>query len=117
MKLNTRNDYRRRRHRRLRAKVAGTPQRPRMCVHVSCRHMRVQFIDDVAAVTLAAVSTECKELAGRNNQAAAQRLGTRAAELAKARGIACAVFDRGGCAYTGRVRAIAEAARAAGIKL
>ncbi len=117
MKLTNRIAYRARRHRRLRQKITGTADRPRMCVHISNRHMRVQFIDDVKAVTLAALSTESKQLAGPNNRATAQRLGAKAAELALAKGIRRAVFDRGGRLYRGRVQAIAEAARSAGITL
>ena len=117
MKLKTRSDYRKRRHQRLRKKVVGTTRRPRMCVSVSNKHMYVQLVDDVAAATLAAVSTLVTELAGKNNRATAQRLGTKAAEIAKTKGIDEVVFDRGGHAYNGRVKAIAEAARAAGMKL
>lgn len=117
MKLKTRSDYRKRRHQRLRKKVIGTNRRPRMCVSVSNKHIYVQLVDDVVAATLVAVSTRCKELAGKNNSDAAQRLGTKAAEIAKTKGIAEVVFDRGGHAYNGRVKAIAEAARAAGMKL
>jgi len=95
----------------------GTAQRPRMCVNVSNKHMYVQLVDDIAAVTLASVSTLVSELAGKNNRDAAQRLGTKAAEIAKVKGINEVVFDRGGHAYNGRVKAIAEAARAAGMKL
>ena len=88
-----------------------------MCVSVSNKHMYVQLVDDVAAVTLMAVSTRVPELAGKNNCAAAQRLGSQAAEIAKSKGIGEVVFDRGGHAYNGRVKAVAEAARAAGIKI
>ena len=117
MKLKTRLDYRKRRHQRLRKKVIGTTRRPRMCVSVSNKHMYVQLVDDVTAVTQVAVSTRSKELAGKNNMDAAQRLGAKAAEIAKTKGIGEVVFDRGGHAYNGRVKAIAEAARAAGMKL
>ena len=117
MKLKTRSDYRKRRHQRLRKKVVGTTRRPRMCVNVSNKHMYVQLVDDAAAVTLVAVSTLVPELAGKNNSVTAQRLGTKAAEIAKTKGIGEVVFDRGGHAYNGRVKAIAEAARAAGMKL
>ena len=117
MKLKTRLDYRKRRHQRLRKKIIGTTRRPRMCVSVSNKHMYVQLVDDTAAVTLATVSTRSKELAGKNNRATAERLGTQAAAVAKTKGIGEVVFDRGGHAYNGRVKAIAEAARAAGIKL
>lgn len=117
MKLKTKSEYRKRRHQRLRKKVIGTVRRPRMCVSISNKHMYVQLVDDVAAATLAAVSTLVPELAGKNNRDAAKRLGTKAAELAKTKGIGEVVFDRGGHAYNGRVKAIAEAARAAGMKL
>ena len=117
MKLKTRSDYLKRRHQRLRKKVIGTAQRPRMCVSISNKHMYLQLVDDVAAATLAAVSTRNKELAGKNNRDAAQRLGTKAAEIAKTKGIGEVVFDRGGHSYNGRIKAIAEAARAAGMKL
>lgn len=79
--------------------------------------MYVQLVDDAVAMTLAAVSTRTKEMAGKNNRDAAQRLGTKVAEIAKAKGIGEAVFDRGGHAYNGRIKAVAEAARAAGMKL
>ena len=117
MKLKTRSEYRKRRHQRLRKKVIGTTRRPRMCVSVSNKHMYVQLVDDVAAATLAAVSTCSKEMAGKNNRDTAQRLGAKTAEIAKTKGIGVVVFDRGGHAYNGRVKAIAEAARAAGMKL
>lgn len=117
MKLKNRLDYRRRRHRRLRTKVSGTPSRPRMCVSITHQHIYVQFIDDMNAVTLAELSTLRDRSSGKNNMNTAQVLGKQVAELAIKKGIHQAVFDRGGHAYTGRVKAIAEAARAAGIKL
>lgn len=117
MKLKTRLDYLKRRHRRLRNKVVGTPDRPRMCVRVTHRHIYVQFIDDRQAISLVAASTVQEEKFVKPNVAAAKALGKRAAELAKAKGISQVVFDRGGHRYNGRVKAIAEAARAAGIKL
>lgn len=117
MKLKTRSEYLKRRHQRLRKKVIGTIRRPRMCVSVSNKHMYVQLVDDVAAATLAAVSTLTLEPSGKNNLDAAKRLGTKIAEIAKAKVIGEVVFDRGGHAYNGRVKAIAEAARAAGMKL
>lgn len=117
MKLKTRQAYCARRHRRLRQKVAGSAQRPRLSVYVSRRHMTVQFVDDSAAVTLAAISTQAREWAAKNDCATAQRLGTEAAALAREKGIESVVFDRGGRKYAGRVKAIAEAVRAAGIKV
>lgn len=91
-----------------------------MCVHISHKHMRVQFVDDGAARTLAAVSTLSpglrEKLAGKNNVAAARELGAFAAAVAREKGIEKVVFDRGGFAYQGRVKALAEAARAAGLQ-
>lgn len=116
MKLKTRLDYRARRHRRLRQKIHGTATRPRMSVCVSNKHMYVQFIDDVRAVTLAAVSTAGQKPL-KNNLAAAKTLGQKAAAAALAQGIQQVVFDRGGHVYQGRVQAIAAAAREAGIKI
>ena len=95
----------------------GTPDRPRMCVRITCRYMYVQFIDDIKAVSLAAVSTLPAGVSGKLNVVTAQVLGKKAAELALAKNIRQVVFDRGGHQYNGRVKAIAEAARAAGIKL
>lgn len=117
MKLKNRLDYIRRRHLRLRKNISGTAACPRLCVSVTNQHMYVQFVDDDAAVTLAAVTTLKKGAKIKNNIAAAQELGRRAAEAAKQKGIASVVFDRGGHSYNGRVKAIAEAVRAAGIKL
>ncbi len=119
MKLKTRAEYRQRRHQRIRRRVRGTAQRPRMCVHFSLRHARVQFVDDDAGRTLAAVSTEAGPLAkfaGRVTVNAARDIGRAAAEAARAAGIVEVVFDRGGFRYGGRVKALAEAAREAGLK-
>lgn len=95
----------------------GTPERPRMCVRVTQQHIYVQFIDDRKAISLAAVSTLQEGASGKLNVATAQALGKKAAEAALAKGIRQVVFDRGGHKYNGRVKAIAEAARASGIKL
>ena len=117
MKLKNLEDYRVRRHLRLRQKVQGTPERPRMSVFVSNKHLYVQFIDDAAGKTLAAVSTLDTALQGQKlNIATAKRLGELAAQAAQAKGIATVVFDRGGFAYRGRLQALAEAARAGGLK-
>ncbi len=108
-----------RRHARLRQKVAGTAARPRMAVYRSLRHMSVQFIDDAAGRTLVALSTQSadfpKDTYGGNVKAAAQ-LGKMAAEKAKAAGIEAVVFDKGGRKYHGRIKALADAAREAGLK-
>lgn len=117
MNLNSKSDYRVRRHMRLRRKVCGSAERPRMCVFVSGRHMYVQFIDDAASRTLASASTQAGELkGGKANVEMAKKLGAAAAAAAKATGIAQVVFDRGGFAYAGRVKALAEAARESGLK-
>lgn len=117
MKVKNLKDYRTRRHLRLRQKVQGTPARPRMSVFVSNQHLYVQFIDDAAAKTLAAVSTLEGALKGRKlNVATAKELGTLAAQAAQAKGITTVVFDRGGFAFGGRLRALADAARAGGLK-
>ncbi len=96
---------RERRHKRIRAKVKGTAERPRLSVYKSNRYMEAQLIDDAAGKTLAA---------GKMDDA--KKLGTEIAKLAKAKGIEAAVFDRGGFRYTGRVATLAEAARAGGLK-
>lgn len=118
MKLDTKTEYRKRRHQRLRKKVMGTAERPRMSVFASNLHMYVQFIDDVTERTLAAVSTTGKQaasVAGRG-VARAQELGRTAAQTAKEKGITEVVFDRGGFRYGGRIKALADAAREEGLK-
>jgi large subunit ribosomal protein L18 len=117
MKTKTLKQYRVRRHLRLRQKVQGTAERPRMSVFVSNQHVYVQFIDDAAAKTLAAVSTMAGSLKGSKlNVETARQLGRQAAEAAQEKGIAEVVFDRGGFAYRGRLKALADAAREGGLK-
>ena len=117
MKLQTRSDYRQRRHLRVRQKVKGSAARPRMSVFISNRHMYVQFVDDIAGRTLAAVSTLGSELKGQKlNVETAQKLGALAAQVAKEKGVTAVVFDRGGFAYGGRLRALADAARGGGLQ-
>jgi len=117
MKTKTLKDYRVRRHLRLRQTVQGTPERPRMSVFVSNKHFYVQFIDDAAAKTLAAVSTVAGPLKGQKlNVATAKQLGAAAAQAAQDKGISAVVFDRGGFAYRGRLKALADAAREGGLK-
>ena len=105
---------------RIRKKVAGTPDRPRMAVCFTNEHIYVQFIDDSKGVTLASTSTRAKAVADRAQLAAnvegAKKIGAIAAEAAKARGIASVVFDRAGAKYHGKVKALADAAREAGLK-
>jgi len=108
-----------RRHRRVRKKVHGTAARPRLAVYRSNKHISAQLIDDDAGVTLAAASTVeagQREAGTGGSVAAATRIGELIAERAKAAGITTVVFDRGGFAYHGRVAAIAEAARNAGLE-
>lgn len=109
-----------RRRWRIRRKVSGTKERPRMCVCFTNQNIHVQFIDDVAGVTVAAASTTSKATPDREklaaNAASAKTLGTFAAQAAIAKGITRVVFDRGGARYHGKVKALAEAAREAGLK-
>jgi len=108
------------RHWRVRKKVSGTKERPRMAVHFSNEHIQVQFIDDTAGVTIAAASTLAKATPNREklaaNVASAKTLGTLAAKAAIDKGIQQVVFDRGGARYHGKVKALADAAREAGLK-
>ena len=118
MKPSSRAEFRTRRHLRLRKKVQGTSERPRMSVFVSNKNMYIQFIDDLASQTLASASTksEAVDAKGKNNVATAKVLGQLAAKLAKEKGIEQVVFDRGGFAYRGRIKVLADAAREAGLK-
>jgi large subunit ribosomal protein L18 len=114
-----RREGRIRRHRRVRKKVHGTAARPRLAVYRSNKHISVQLIDDDEGRTLAAASSveATQRTAGSGGSvAAATRVGELVAERAKAAGITKVVFDRGGYAYHGRVAAIAEAARNAGLE-
>lgn len=116
MSWNTKAKQRVRRHLRVRSKVAGTAERPRMSIFRSNQHLAVQFIDDDAAVTLASVSTQQEAFKKSvNNVDTARKIGARAAEVAKAAGIETVVFDRGGFRYAGRVAALADAAREGGL--
>ena len=114
-----RREGRIRRHRRVRRKVHGTAARPRLAVYRSNKHISAQLIDDDSGHTIAAASsTEADQRAAGTggSVAAAERVGTLIAERAKAAGVTAVVFDRGGYAYHGRVAAIAEAARNAGLE-
>ncbi|SRR6266699_2743393 len=120
MRTGKKRELSRRRHWRVRQKVTGTLGRPRMSVKFTGENIYVQFIDDEAGHTLAAVSTLNKPVPeGESlgaNAAGAKRLGKIAAEAAKARGIEQVVFDRGGARYHGKVKALADAARESGLK-
>lgn len=109
-----------RRHRRVRKKVRGLPDRPRLAVFRSNRHMVAQVVDDVSGRTLAAASTleaDLRRTGASGNRDAAAAVGRLVAERARAAGIERVVFDRGGYLYHGRVAAVADAAREAGLKL
>jgi large subunit ribosomal protein L18 len=111
-------ELRRRRHNRVRRKVHGSAERPRLAVFRSNKHISAQLIDDDAGRTLAAASSTEGDLRGRpgGNIDAASAVGTRVASRAKSAGITTVVFDRGGFAYHGRVAALADAARAEGLE-
>ena len=105
-----------RRHIRVRGKVSGTPERPRLNVFRSNANIYAQIIDDVNGVTLVSANTLEKGFEGATGNAeAAKKVGTVLAERAKAKGIEEVVFDRGGCVYHGRVAALAEGAREGGL--
>jgi large subunit ribosomal protein L18 len=110
----TRRVAKSRRHFRLRKKVAGTAERPRLVVTRSARHLFVQVVDDARGVTLASASTF--KLSDGDKSAQAKQLGANLAEAAKAAGVTKVVFDRGGNTYTGRIAAFADAAREAGLE-
>ena len=110
-----RKGARARRHRRVRVRVAGTGQRPRLSVFRSLHHLYAQLIDDVTGRTLAAAST-AQLKSSRKDVEAAAAVGRSIAEKAKAAGVTAAVFDRGGFLYHGRVKALADAAREAGLE-
>jgi large subunit ribosomal protein L18 len=123
MKINTKKDRRQRIALRQRKRIAGTAERPRLRVFRSVSHIYAQVIDDMSGTTIAsAASTEAglkPQLGGparAGNKAGAQVLGTTIAERLIARGIKRVVFDRGGYRYHGRIRAVAEAAREAGLE-
>jgi large subunit ribosomal protein L18 len=109
-----RRTSRSRRHFRLRKKVVGTGQRPRLVVTRSARHLFVQIVDDSQGVTVASASTY--KLTDGDKTEQARRVGTQVAEAAKAAGVTKVVFDRGGNTYTGRIAAFADAAREAGLE-
>lgn len=115
----SRNKMRELRHRRLRKHISGTVERPRLAVFGSLRHIYAQVIDDVEGKTLVSASTMeqvFKDAKNTGNREAAQAVGRLIAERALAQGINDVIFDRGGHVYHGRVRALAEAAREAGLK-
>lgn len=120
MAKKSRNEARIRRHFRVRKKIFGIPERPRMNVFRSSKEIYVQIIDDLRGYTLASASSIDQELRpemeGLSNMEQAQKVGQAIAERAKEIGIDQVVFDRGGYKYIGRVKALAEAARAGGLE-
>ena len=112
----TRQDSLKLRHKRIRKKVSGTPERPRLAVNFSGRHIRAQVIDDAKGVTLAAASTQEKAAKAGANVANAQSVGKLVADRAKKKSISKVVFDRGGFQYMGKVKALADAAHEAGLE-
>ena len=116
----SREAHRQRIHVRMRKRIAGTGERPRLCVHRTTRHIRAQVIDDVTGNTIVAASSLDKEvrdvIKGGGNIAASKVVGKIIADRAKARGIEKVVFDRGGYQYHGRVQALADSAREAGLQ-
>ena len=117
---NTKEKHEQLRRWRIRKKVTGTKERPRMSVRFTGENIYVQFIDDAAGVTVASTSTVAKAVADRDNLSAnvagAKRIGALAAEAAKTKGIKQIVFDRSGAKYHGKVKALADAAREAGLQ-
>lgn len=121
MKLN-REAALQRRHRRVRGKVSGTPERPRLAVHRSLQHIYAQIIDDVNGCTLVAASSNEPEFRAKVQETlkgwnidGAKLVGLMIAERAKAKGVTSVVYDRGGYPYHGRVKALAESAREGGL--
>jgi large subunit ribosomal protein L18 len=120
MSVRTKQDVRQRLHDRIRKKLRGTPERPRLAVFRSGTHIYAQVIDDDAGKTLCAACSLDKDLKAKlksgGNLAAAKEVGGLIASRAKEKGIAAVVFDRGGFQYHGRIKALADAAREAGLK-
>jgi large subunit ribosomal protein L18 len=111
-----RKDIRRRVHTRIRRKVHGTAERPRLAVHFSNKHVYAQIIDDEKRVTICSASTNDKGAKEGANVAAATVIGAAIGDKAIQKGIAAVVFDRGGFIYHGKVKALADAAREKGLK-
>ncbi|MGM9948435.1 50S ribosomal protein L18 [Floccifex sp.] len=112
----SRNETRLRRHARVRTKISGTPECPRLNVFRSNAHIHVQIIDDVNGVTLVSASSVEMKLENGGNKEAARLVGAEIAKRALEKNIKHVVFDRGGYVYTGRVQALADAAREAGLE-
>lgn len=119
IKRTDKNEVRKVRHARVRKKISGTSERPRLCVYRSLNHIYAQIIDDSVGHTLVAASTVEKEIASQlselDKKGAAKLIGKIVTERARAKGIEHVVFDRGGYVYTGRVAEVAAGAREAGL--
>lgn len=111
-----RNEIRQRVHTRIRRRLAGSAERPRLNVYRSLNHIYAQVIDDAQGVTLASASTVASKMKTGGNVSAAREVGKLIAERAKEKGITRVVFDRGGYLYHGRIKALADAAREAGLE-
>jgi large subunit ribosomal protein L18 len=116
MSVRTKEQLRQRRHRRVRRKVVGTAERPRLAVYRSNRRIYAQLIDDTAGHTLASASSLEKDAAGEPRSGGPATVGRLIAERAREAGVTNVVFDRGGYLYHGRVKALADAAREAGLE-
>ena len=117
MARESRNDIRTRIHKRIRRRVAGTPERPRLVIFRSVNHIYAQVIDDQQGHTLAAAASTEKDMRGKGgNVEGAKLIGQAVAQRAKEKGVTRVVFDRGGYLYHGRVKALADAARQAGLE-
>ena len=111
------NIQRQKRHKRIRAKISGTPECPRLCAYRSLKNIQAQIIDDVNGVTLVSASTLEKAFEGNGgNKEAAKEIGKTIAARALEKGITEVVFDRGGYVYQGRVKELADGAREGGLK-
>jgi large subunit ribosomal protein L18 len=113
----SRDALRRKRHERLRLRISGSAERPRLSVFRSAKYIYAQVIDDTSGRTLAAASSRESDLEGANKVETARSVGRAVAERAKAAGVSAVVLDRGGYQYHGRVRSLAEGAREGGLNL
>ena len=116
MSVSNRNDLRVARHERLRKRITGTAERPRLAVFRSLKHIYAQLIDDTSGTTIAHASTQEKDLGASGNADGAKKIGLTLATRAKAKGVEKVVFDRGGFQYHGQVASLADGAREGGLE-
>ena len=116
MRITTRRQRRQRIHARIRKKVTGTAERPRLAVYRSLKHIYAQVIDDAVGRTLVAAGSRETGIEGGGNASGATRVGEKLAERARAAGIETVIFDRGGARYHGRIKALADAVRNGGVQ-